>query len=120
MVTCIASFWSAFSLLAAEFPLLAIEKSAEPLLERLDPPRRAAVLMAILGLVLLGLALVACVMIGARWVRHLARHQHGRTTHTTNIENQRLRAALKPILPTGQAGDTIVAHHKSDETVADS
>ena len=33
-----------------------VEKSAEPLFERLDPPRRAAVVMAILALVLVGLA----------------------------------------------------------------
>ncbi|MEX2093933.1 MAG: hypothetical protein WD971_14700 [Pirellulales bacterium] len=100
--------------------LLAVEESAEPLLERLDPPRRAAVVMAILALVLTGLALVACVMIGGRWVRHLARHELGRTKRTTNVENQRLRAALEPILPAGQAGETTVAKRTSDETVADS
>ena len=99
--------------------LLAIEESAEPLIDRLDPPRRAAVLMAILALVLLGLALVACVMIGGRWVRRLARHEHGRTTITANVENQRLRSALKNILPTGEAGETIAMEHRSDETKAD-
>ena len=101
------------------FTLLAVEESAKLPIERLDPPRRAAVLMAILGLVLVGLTLVACVMIGGRWVRHLARHELGRTKLTTNIENQRLRAALEPILPTGEAGETTVAQRTSDETVAD-
>ena len=108
------------ALLRLCFALLAVEESAEPLLERLDPPRRAAVVMAILALVLVGLALVACVMISGRWVRHLARHDLGRTKHATNVENQRLRAALGPILPTGASGETIVAQHDSDETVADS
>jgi hypothetical protein len=105
--------------IALSFALLAIEKSAEHLIDRLDPPRRAAVLMAILALVLLGMAIVACVMIGGRWVRKLARDEHGPTTITANIENQRLRAALQTILPTGDAGETKIAHRKSDETVAD-
>jgi hypothetical protein len=104
---------------ALAFILLAIEESAEPLIDRLDPPRRAAVLMAILALVLLGLALVTCVMIGGRWVRRVARHEHGRTTITANIENQRLRAALTDILPVGEAGETIAMEHRSDDTKAD-
>ena len=45
------------------------------------------------------MVLVACVMIGGRWVRR----QRGTTTvptkSTLNIENQRLRTALEPILP---------------------
>jgi len=102
--------------------LLAAEESAEPLLERLDPPRRAAVMMAILGLVITGVALVACVMIGGRWVRRMARDTHGPTTNTMHIENKRLRAALEPILPTTNSppGETTVSNRKSDETVADS
>ena len=99
--------------------LLAVEKSAELPLQRLDPLRRAAVVMAILALVLTGIALVACVMIGGRWVRRLAAHRHGRTTRTTNIENQRLRSALRPILPEGQPGETTIAKRSSDETVTD-
>jgi hypothetical protein len=99
--------------------LLAVEESGEALIERLDPPRRAAVLMAILGLVILGLTLVACVMIGGRWVRRLARQRHGRTTLTANIENQRLRTTLGAILPAGDAGETVIAQRKSDDTTAD-
>ena len=115
MVIGVASPWLVPALLAAE-------ESAEPLIERLDPPRRAAVLMAILGLVLLGLTLVACVMIGGRWVRRLAREQHGRTLLIGHIENQRLRTALRAILPAGiiaEAGETIVINEKSDDTTAD-
>ena len=100
--------------------LAAVDTPAKPLFERLDPPRRAAVLMAILGLVLLGLGLVACVMIGGRWVRRIARVRHGRTKNIAHIENQRLRARLQPILPDAATGDTTVAEPPSDETVADS
>jgi hypothetical protein len=99
-------------------PFFALQESAEPLIERLDPPHRAAVLMAILALVLTGIAMVACVMIGARWVRRLARHELGRTKRTTHIENQRLRDALRPILPEGRTDETTVAQRGSDETVA--
>lgn len=100
---------------------LAVEESADMPLERLDPPRRAAVLMAILALVLTGIALVACVMIGGRWVRRMARDTHGPTTNTMHIENKRLREALEPILPGDDSppGETVVAKRKSDETVAD-
>jgi hypothetical protein len=100
---------------------LAAEDAADMPLERLDPPRRAAVMMAILALVLIGIALVACVMIGGRWVRRMARDTRGPTTNTTHIENKRLRAALEPILPTNNTppGETTVSNRKSDETVAD-
>jgi len=98
--------------------VLAFQESAEPLLERLDPPRRVAVMMALLGLVLVGLTLVACVMISARWVRHLGRHEHGRTKCTTNIENQRLRTAIGSILPTGEASETAVAQPTNNDTEA--
>jgi hypothetical protein len=100
---------------------LAAEDAADMPLERLDPPRRAAVMMAILALVLTGIALVACVMIGGRWVRRMARDTHGPTTNTMHIENKRLREALEPILPADNSapGETVVARRKSDETVAD-
>lgn len=101
---------------------LAAEDAADMPLERLDPPRRAAVMMAILALVLTGIALVACVMIGGRWVRRMARDTHGPTTNTMHIENKRLRTALESILPKTNAppGETTVSNRKSNETVSDS
>jgi hypothetical protein len=108
------------ALMKLVFALLAIKESSEPLIERLDPPRRAAVVMAILGLVLTGLVLVTGVMIGGRWVRHLARKDHGRTKQTGHIENQRLRDSLRPALPHGVVGETTIAHPTNDETTADS
>jgi hypothetical protein len=98
--------------------LLAVDEPAGPLLEQLDPPRRAVVVMAILGLVLLGITLVTCVMIGGRWVRKLARDEHGPTDIT--VANRRLRDTLRPILPDGDTkpGETAVIKRTSDETVA--
>ena len=43
--------------------------------ERLDPVRRAKLLMALLALLLVGMALMALVMVGARYVRRLARNR---------------------------------------------
>jgi hypothetical protein len=99
--------------------LLAAEGAAEPVLQRLDPPRRAAVVMALLALTLVGVFLVAAVMIGAHWVRRLARREHGRTKHVARAENQRLRDALRPILPQTKSGETIVADRTRDDTIAD-
>ncbi len=55
--------------------LLAVEQTDGPVLERLDPPLRAAVVMALLALTLTGLFLVTFAMIGGRWVRRLARQR---------------------------------------------
>ena len=97
---------------------LTVEPAAEPLIERLDPPRRAAVVMALLGIVLVGVLLVGCVMIGSHWVRRMARHSRGPTTSTSNVANQRLRDALRPILPVGNTDETTIAKVSSDDTVA--
>jgi hypothetical protein len=101
------------------FFTLAAEPVTEPLLERLDPPRRAAVVMALLGIVLVGVLLVACVMIGAHWVRGMARRGRGPTTQTTNAANRRLREALGPILPQGKTDETTIAKSSTDDTVAE-
>jgi hypothetical protein len=41
----------------------------QPILRRLPPTQRAKLLMALLALVVLGLALVALIALGARWYR---------------------------------------------------
>jgi hypothetical protein len=50
-----------------------LAEEVEPLLRRLDPEHRAAVLAALFALVLLGLALVAFIWLGGRFVRHQGR-----------------------------------------------
>ena len=65
---------------AASAPLLsAAEEKAQPLLVRLDPQSRAKVLMALLGLVLVGIALVAMTIMIGRQVLRMARTSHGPT-----------------------------------------
>jgi hypothetical protein len=96
---------------------LAEQTLAEPLLERLDPPRRAAVVMALLAISIVGLFLVACVMLGSHWARRLASRRHGPSHQHKNIENQRLRSALEPILPVDNSSETIVVNKRSDDTL---
>jgi hypothetical protein len=106
--------------------ILAVNASAPPassVLERLDPPKRAAVVMALLGLVLTGLVLVTCVMLGSHWVRQLARHrppqQGERTTSRSPAESRRLRHALDGILPSVKSGDTVQHDSSSSDTIVD-
>jgi hypothetical protein len=97
------------SLAAIESSVLLAEQT-DPVIERLDPPRRAAVLMALLALVLVGLFLVMFVMIGGHWVRRLARHKPNKSSSNSTEalhENQRLRDSLQSVLPEVKTDDTI-------------
>ncbi len=55
------------------------EDKAEPLLMRLTPENRSRVLLALLAIVLVGVALIAVVVIGGRYVLRQARVSHGPT-----------------------------------------
>lgn len=50
--------------------LLLAETSDDTVLEKLDPERRAAVVLALVGLGLLGVFLVVVTMLAGRWARH--------------------------------------------------
>ena len=105
---------------AANF--LLAKQSADPVLEQLDPPRRTAVIMSLLALVLTGLVLVACAMIGAHWVRRMARHRPGARRTKVGSEaaqNQRLRDALASVLPEARTDDTIQHGRSPNETKVD-
>jgi hypothetical protein len=102
--------------------LFAMQDSTEPVLRQLDPPRRAAVLMALLGLVLTGLLLVTCVMIGAHWVRRMARYKPGAQRNNeveAAAQNQRLRNALASVLPEAKTDDTIQLGRSPGDTKLD-
>jgi hypothetical protein len=102
--------------------VLLAEQPADPLMEQLDPPRRAAVVMALLALVMTGLLLVTCVMLGARWVRRLARHQaSGRVTDDVDAaaRNRRLRESLESVLPEVKTDETVELGKSARETKLD-
>jgi len=98
-------------------------QATTPVLERLDPPRRAVVIMALLGLVLTGVVLVTCVMLGAHWVRRLARHKptgHRATGESRGVaERDRLRKSLEPMLPDSKTSDTVQLDTSTKETKVD-
>ena len=100
-----------------------VADAAAPVLERLDPPRRAAVVMALLALVLTGLVLITCVMLGAHWVRRLARHKpgEGRNAGAANhlVQNRRMRDALGSMLPPAKTGDTVQMDGTTKDTKVD-
>lgn len=49
--------------------VLALVLAQATITEKLPPPTRAAVLMALLGIVLLGMLIVAFILLGGHWVR---------------------------------------------------
>lgn len=80
------------SLISCEATALVIglAQAATPLIQKLDPTRRAAVLMALLGIVIVGLFIVALALLGGNWARRLARHSPTR-------RQTALRGFTKPI-----------------------
>jgi len=102
--------------------LAAAEKAGGPVLERLDPPRRAAVVMALVALTLIGLFLIIFVMVGGHWVRRLARHRPGkRKGHVERSTVDRgLRDSLAAFLPEKKTDDTIGLGKSPSETKVDS
>lgn len=113
MVITVAMHWHALRLLA--------EQPQRSVLERLEPPQRAVVMMALLGLVITGLLLVACVMIGGRWVRRMARHKPAsrETGMADPAQNQRLRESLRSVLPASKTEDTVQLSATPGETKVD-
>ena len=95
-------------------------RAGDDVLNRLDPPRRAAVVMALLGLTLVGLFLVAFVMVGGHWVRRLARDKPGpRTFGKPFASEANLREALQGIFPEVKSSDTVLLDSSSKETRVD-
>jgi hypothetical protein len=104
---------------SARVVLLAVGPAAEPVLERLDPPRRAAVIMALLGLTLVGLFLITFIMVGGHWVRRLARQRPGRRSFVESKEGGTLREAIDPAVPNGKTDETVLLDTRSKDTRID-
>ena len=103
--------------------LLLAAQPAEPVLERLEAPKRMFVIMAIIFIAITGLLLVTCTMLGARWVRGIAR-QKPRTPRVDTgaqptTESNNLRAVLDGILPQADPGETIHLDREPGETKVD-
>jgi hypothetical protein len=100
--------------------LFGAQQAGDAVFERLDPPRRAAVIMALLGLTLIGLFLVTFVMVGGHWVRRLARHRPGQRPFRKNVASEsQLSDVLQNMLPAHKTGDTVLLDTPSKETRID-
>jgi hypothetical protein len=99
----------------------AAQKASGAAFDRLDAPTRAAVVMALLGLTLVGLFLITFVMVGGHWVRKLARHRPGRQRFGKTAETDgQLREALQNILPEMKSSDTVLLDSSSKDTKVNS
>lgn len=90
-----------------------------PLIHQLDPPRNAAVAMALLGLVLLGITMVACIMIGGRWVRRIAQSGPRGASRIKQQLDTEWRKKLAEQVPDVPSDETMVAEQATDDTVTD-
>jgi hypothetical protein len=103
--------------------LLLAQKEVDPVLQRIDPPRRAAIIMALLALTLIGLFLIIFTMVGGHWVRRLARHRPGkraRGQRDASAQDAQLRASLESILPEAKTDDTVQFGKSSPDTKIES
>jgi hypothetical protein len=111
------------SLCESPLGLLFAAQRAEPVLERLDPPQRLYVIMAIIFIVVIGLLLVTCTMLGARWVRGIARQQPRTTRLGPDTAADSTNADSRP--PLDAAGlqrnpnETIQIDRKKSDTKVD-
>ena len=99
--------------------MLLAEQAAGPVLERLDPPRRAAVIMSLLALILVGMLLVAIAMLGANWARRQARHRprsRRSSTHIAAGTNPQMRESLQDIVPNVKSDDTVQINPGAGDT----
>ncbi|MEX0675560.1 MAG: hypothetical protein WD063_00695 [Pirellulales bacterium] len=93
-------------IIAATGPLVpvlgAAEEKAKPLLMRLDPQNRAKVLMALLGLALVGVGLVALTIMAGRQVLRIARTSHGPTRRHEDDWSRKPLVPKEPESPTAR------------------
>lgn len=85
--------------------LLLADEVQQTVLERLDPQRRAAVVMALVGLGLLGVLLAVVVMLAGRWARQNRTPRSSRWDHSSDNRLQSPRQS--PGLQASR-GETIV------------
>lgn len=102
--------------------ILAVLKPGEPVLEQLKPEQRAAVIMALLALTLIGLFLIVFAMLGGHWARRLARHRPGKSGKgrgTPVVEGIRPRDSLQTVVPDARTDETIRLGRSPKDTQVD-
>ncbi|QDU57814.1 hypothetical protein [Aeoliella mucimassa] len=89
---------------------------ADTVLERLDPPRRAAVILALVGLGLLGALLIVVVLLGGRWARQDRSPRPSRFTGTSEESSTANRTPPKPRSNELRSGETLAEPPGDGET----
>lgn len=85
----------------------------QTVLEQLDPGRRAAVVMALVGLGMLGALLLALVMLGGRWARQ---DRPQRRAHRSEHRPRQVGRAVHPQITEYVAGETVVRLPPDEDT----
>lgn len=102
------------------FDLLGAANPAIPLIERLDPYRKVAVIMALLALIVIGVFLVAATMLGGNWARRLARQRPGACSKVLSKDHgvyvHHSRAKLEGVPPEIDTKNTVNIDRTTDET----
>jgi hypothetical protein len=98
-----------------ELSLVLAEVSSDTVLENLDPGRRVAVVLALVGLGLLGVLLVVVTILAGRWARQ-DRPQRGRRFGESTPQRNR----PTPRIPKAatRRGETMVSDQGSEDTKA--
>jgi hypothetical protein len=101
---------------------LLAEKEVGAAIERMKPEQRAAVIMALLALTLIGLFLIVFAMLGGHWARRLARHRPRKkeldANHSFDETDAMLRQSLESVLPEAKSDDTMQFGKGASETKA--
>ena len=91
---------------------------------KLSPPASAAVLMALLGIALLGLFLIVVVLLGGNWVRKQGTHRRGpsvppdRTPLRTRADEPPASEGVDPAAKPQAGVDTVRDRSPRDETIS--
>lgn len=86
-----------------------------PVWFRLDPPTRTILLMALLAIVIIGMALVLFTMLGARWVRRSAKDGVRKTNPMKNEPRAKWITKLRNPFR-GSSSETIASDETRDDT----
>ncbi len=101
-------------LIFAEHPLV-----KKPLLQKLDPKTRLAILMAMLALILIGMFLVALVMLGSHWVRKQKISRQKDLKKEETLQNKSPHPFAQTELLVGNTDETLLSNSSSTDTQTD-
>lgn len=97
-----------------------VAEAEQAVIEKLDPERRAAVILALIGLALLGVLLVVLVMLGGRWARRGVKLRPDRSKPPQEKDKSASFRSAETLVDTyGQPGETQSSSRIAGETIVD-